>query len=156
MRCSNRRSYGYKLPDGTLKKKVILALVMGLIRNSSQVKQAIDFTGVENGKIHPSDIDAVLEFNNEALILIEVKRINNDIPTGQRLLLERICDSWHTKKSIVLKVTHDFKDDGSDIPLSICEVETCYYMGKWHTKKAPLKEALNDLGVSWGITKLKL
>jgi hypothetical protein len=38
-----------------------------LIRNSNQAKQGLDFTGVENGKIHPSDIDAVLEFNNEAL-----------------------------------------------------------------------------------------
>ena len=45
-----------------------------LIRNSKQVKQVIDFTGVQNGKIHPSDIDAVLEFDNDALILIEVKR----------------------------------------------------------------------------------
>tara|TARA_R110001632_G_scaffold70241_1_gene163688 strand:+ start:4447 stop:4851 length:405 start_codon:yes stop_codon:yes gene_type:complete len=129
---------------------------MSLIRNSNQVKQAIDFTGVENGKIHPSDIDAVLEFNNEALILIEVKRVGNAIPTGQRLLLERICNSWHTDKSIVLKVTHNFKNDGSDIPLSLCEVEACYYKKAWHTKKAPLKEALNDLGVSWNIKKLKL
>ena len=65
---------------------------MSLIRNANQVKQAIDFTGIKNGKIHPSDIDAAFEFDNEALILIEVKRIGNDIPTGQRLLLERICD----------------------------------------------------------------
>ena len=65
---------------------------MSLIRNSSQVKQAIDFSGVQNGKIHPSDIDAVFEFDYQALILMEVKRIGNDIPTGQRLLLERICD----------------------------------------------------------------
>ena len=50
-----------------------------LIRNSKQVKQVIDFTGVQNGKIHPSDIDAVLEFDNDALILIEVKRKYNKI-----------------------------------------------------------------------------
>ena len=73
-----------------------------LIRNSNQVKQGLDFTGVENGKIHPSDIDAVLEFDNEALILMEVKREGSKLPTGQRLLLERVADSWHTKKSIVL------------------------------------------------------
>ena len=59
---------------------------MTLIRNSNQTKQGLDFTGVENGKIHPTDIDAVLEFDNDALILIEVKRINNHIPTGQRLV----------------------------------------------------------------------
>ena len=44
------------------------------IRNSKQVKQSIDFYGIGNDKIHPTDIDAVLEFNNEALILFEVKQ----------------------------------------------------------------------------------
>ena len=74
-----------------------------LIRNSKQVKQVIDFTGIQNGKIHPSDIDAVLEFNNDALILIEVKRKGNRIPTGQRLLLERISDSWHNQEKAINK-----------------------------------------------------
>ena len=91
---------------------------MSLIRNSNQTKQGLDFTGVENGKIHPTDIDAVLEFDNQALILMEVKRIHNEIPTGQRLVLERICDSWHTDKSVVLFVTHNFKIENIDIPLS--------------------------------------
>jgi hypothetical protein len=128
---------------------------MSLIRNSNQVKQAIDFTGVQNGKIHPSDIDAVLEFDNEALILIEVKRENNDIPIGQRLLLERICDSWRTDKSIVLKVVHSYKNDSSDIPLDICMVESCYYNKKWIDKKSTLIDALNNIGIKWNIKKLK-
>ena len=67
---------------------------MSLIRNSNQVKQAIDFSGIESGKIHPTDIDVVLEFNNEVLILMEVKRKGNNIPVGQRLVLERIANSW--------------------------------------------------------------
>ena len=46
---------------------------MGLIRNSNQAKQGVDFEGVEWGKIHPTDIDFVLEFKNEVLILGEVK-----------------------------------------------------------------------------------
>jgi hypothetical protein len=33
---------------------------MTLIRNSKQIKQGVDFTGVQNGPIHPTDIDAVL------------------------------------------------------------------------------------------------
>ena len=131
---------------------------MSLIRNSNQVKQAIDFSGVENGKIHPSDIDAVLEFDNEALILIEVKRLNNKIPTGQRLLLERISDSWRTDKSIVLFVTHDFKDDTIDIPLSDCSLNSYYYNGSWQPAKkvTSLKTALNELGDLWDINKLRL
>tara|TARA_R110000744_G_scaffold50473_2_gene109121 strand:- start:1481 stop:1885 length:405 start_codon:yes stop_codon:yes gene_type:complete len=126
-----------------------------LIRNSNQVKQVIDFTGIQNGKIHPSDIDAVLEFNNDALILIEVKRKGNRIPMGQRLLLERINDSWHNQeKAIVLKVVHSFKDDTRDIPLNECTVEVCYYKGKWSERTGPLLEVLNKLGESWNIKKL--
>ncbi len=128
---------------------------MSLIRNSNQVKQAIDFTGVQNGKIHPSDIDAVLEFDNEALILIEVKRENNDRPTGLRNLLEMIGDSWRTEISIVLKVIHSYKNDSSDIPLDICMVESCYYNKKWINKKSTLIDALNNIGIKWNIKKLK-
>tara|TARA_A100000171_G_C2123887_1_gene142358 strand:- start:730 stop:1119 length:390 start_codon:yes stop_codon:yes gene_type:complete len=129
---------------------------MSLIRNSSQVKQAIDFSGVQNGKIHPSDIDAVFEFDNQALILMEVKRIGNDIPTGQRLLLERICDSWHTDKAIVLKVTHSYPYNDRDIPLAECMVERCYYKGEWIDRKGPLVSALNSIGKKWDIKKLKI
>jgi hypothetical protein len=46
---------------------------MGLIKNSNKAKQGVDFTGVKWGKIHPSDVDFVLEFNNKVLILGEVK-----------------------------------------------------------------------------------
>jgi len=129
---------------------------MKLIRNSNQVKQAIDFGGLQNGKIHPTDIDAVYEFNNKVLILIEVKKINNDIPTGQRLVLERICDSWKTKKSIVLKVVHNIKDETKDIPLIKCNVESVYYKGKWTKKYANLKKTLNKIGVLWNVDKLKI
>ena len=131
---------------------------MSLIRNSNQTKQGLDFTGVENGRIHPTDIDAVLEFDNEVLILIEVKRIHNDIPTGQRLVLERICDSWKTNRSIVLFVTHNFKNEKIDIPLSECKVEKIYYKGEWK----PMKEdngfidTLNIIGKKWDIKKLQI
>ena len=128
-----------------------------LIRNSNQTKQGLDFTGVENGKIHPTDIDAVLEFDNKALILIEAKKKGSKIPLGQRLLLERLCDSWHTKKSIVLYATHTYGDDTRDIPLSECVIDACYYKGVWRSiKSKALKETLNKIGKDWGIEKLKL
>ena len=102
---------------------------MSLIRNSNRTKQGLDFTGVQNGKIHPSDIDAVLEFDNEVLILIESKYKCSKIPTGQRILLERICDSWHTKKCCVVKVEHDFDRDDIDVPIEKCVVSSVYHNG---------------------------
>ena len=79
---------------------------MSLIRNHREVVKAIDFTGVQNGNIHPTDIDCVLEFDNDILILIETKKKGNNIPVGQRLLLERLINSWHTNHGIAIKVEY--------------------------------------------------
>ena len=130
---------------------------MTLIRNKDQVKQAIDFTGIQNGVIHPTDIDAVFEFDNEILILIEVKKRGSKIPTGQRLVLERICEAWRTPKSIVLYVTHEFEET-KDIPLQDCYVEQYYtQQTKWRKlKRNRLKNMLNFLGKQWDCPKLKI
>jgi hypothetical protein len=131
---------------------------MSLIRNSKQVRQSIDFTGIESGKIHPTDIDVVLEFDNEVLILMEVKRKGNKIPTGQRLVLERIANSWHTKKVVVLYVTHNFKNDDNDIPLSGCNVESIYIDKQWKNAKTEitLKDTLIGFSKKWNIKKFNL
>ncbi|MHA1290712.1 MAG: hypothetical protein ACTSPB_25285 [Candidatus Thorarchaeota archaeon] len=130
---------------------------MSLIRNRKKVRQVIDFTGVQNGRMHPSDIDAVLEFNNDVLILMEVKYRRQGIPTGQKLLLERICDSWHTDKACVLKVEHEFNDDDVDIPLHECRVTGFYNRRHWIYYKDPilLVDYLNELGVKWDCAKCK-
>ena len=127
---------------------------MSLIRNINQTKQALDFTGIQNGKIHPTDIDAVLEFDDEVLILIEVKRFNNDIPTGQRLVLERICDSWKTKKSIVLLVNVNVPNDIDSIPMVNGFVTKYYINSKWNELKSDntIKSVLNKLGQKWNIS----
>tara|TARA_R100001463_G_scaffold73845_1_gene127724 strand:- start:943 stop:1335 length:393 start_codon:yes stop_codon:yes gene_type:complete len=126
-----------------------------LIKNRDRVKQVIDFTGVQNGKMHPSDVDAVLEFDNEALILMEVKYKFNKIPRGQKLLLERIADRWG-EKAIVLKIEHNFNNDKLNIPLNECEVTQIYYNKKWTIiDNTNLIEYLNKLGNSWNIKKCK-
>jgi hypothetical protein len=130
--------------------------MQSLIRNRNEVKQVIDFTGVQNGKMHPSDIDAVLEFDNRILILIEVKKVNNNIPVGQRMLLERICDSWHTpENAIVLKVEHDFRDSNVNIPLEKCWVTNAYYKGNWcpFEKAYSFVDYINNLGRVWECNK---
>ncbi len=124
-----------------------------LIRDSNKAKQGIDFYGLENGPMHPSDIDAVLEYDNKAVIFIELKKINNDIPLGQRLLLERLTDSWHTKKAITIKAVHNYNFD-DDVPLYKCDVEKFYVGGKWINHRENLKIFLNKLGIKWKIGKL--
>ena len=128
---------------------------MTLIRNVDHIKQPIDFTGLQNGKLHPTDIDAVLEFNNEAIIFMELKDVKSSgIPVGQRLLLERLVDSWHTPKSIAMKVIHN--QLGSEpIQLHLCSVTAYYMNGNWHESKINVKDSLNKLGQYWDIKKLK-
>mgnify|MGYP001115327237 FL=1 len=130
---------------------------MSLIRNRKKVRQVIDFTGVQNGRMHPSDIDAVLEFNNDVLILMEVKYRRRPIPTGQRLLLERIVDSWHTDRSCALKVEHEFTNDDENIPLHTCLVTGFYNRRHWvyYKDPVPLVDYLNELGEKWDCKKCK-
>jgi len=131
---------------------------MSLIRNTKQVKQTIDFTGIQSGKIHPTDIDVVLEFDNEVLILMEVKRKGNEIPIGQKLVLERIANSWHNDKCVVFYVTHNFDNDDKDIPLFNCDVESIYINKKWKPakQKISLVDCLKSFSELWNIKKLKL
>ena len=127
-----------------------------LIRNSKQVSQSIDFTGVENNNIHPTDIDFVLEFDNEILILGEVKKKGNKLPIGQRLVLERIVDGWGSK-GIALKVIHSHRDDNTDIPLKDCFVEAYYLEGNWKLLDSPysLIGFVNGLGNKWNNNKCR-
>ena len=132
-----------------------------LIKNRNRVRQVLDFTGVQNGNMHPSDIDAVLEFDGKYLILIEVKFKGTEIPTGQKLLLERIAESGsviRAKEAVVLKVEHDFKDDSKNIPLDKCIVtELWAKTKKWEKLKTPLPfiEVVNKLGEFWECKKCK-
>jgi hypothetical protein len=128
----------------------------GLIRNKEQVKQAIDFVGTEWKDIHPSDIDAVLEFDNEHLILFEIKRKGHSIPKGQRLLLKRIVDCWQRKgRAIILKGEHQCNDTETII-LQDCELTALYYDGFWRKPDYQLSigKAMNLLGKHWGIKKI--
>jgi|TARA_R100000081_G_C4725979_1_gene120696 hypothetical protein len=128
---------------------------MTLIRNVDHIKQPIDFTGLQNGKLHPTDIDAVLEFDNEAVIFMELKDVKSSgIPVGQRLLLERLVDSWHTSKSIAMNIVHN--QLGSEpIHIHLCDVVAYYMNGKWYDSNINVKDALNKLGKHWEIKKLK-
>ena len=130
---------------------------MSLIRNSKLVRQTIDFTGVENGKIHPSDVDFVFEFDKKILILGEVKRRYNRIPRGQELLLTRIVDSWG-EAGLVLKVEHEHNNEDIDIPLKGCFVTRRYVNGQWKNfefGEEPLILFLNKIGVYYENKKCK-
>lgn len=128
-----------------------------LLENSKLAKQGIDFTGVQSGKISPSDIDAVLEFNNKLLIMIEAKAWGKPLGMGQRLLLTRIADAWNAqegKLGIVAVVWHQHNDEDTDIPLRSCFVHNYYFRGQWvSAKEMPINKFLTNVGKYAGIKK---
>ena len=131
---------------------------MSLINDSNKVVQAIDFSGVQNKNMHPSDIDAVLEFDNKLLILMEIKIKGKELPTGQKLMLQRICDAWDSnedKNGLILKVEHSHYNTKTDIPLRNCVVTEIYFKGQWSKRKQKLITCLNDIGKFYQINKCK-
>jgi hypothetical protein len=72
-----------------------------LIRNRDLVSQSIDYSGVENGLIHPSDIDLTLTFDDKFLIIGEVKYRDTPIPLGQLILLRNLVDGWNDRVELI-------------------------------------------------------
>ena len=128
---------------------------MGLIKHPKRAKQIIDFEGVQNGKIHPSDIDAVLEFDSKYLLLFELKKVGNKVPTGQRMMLERIIDAWEDSGKIgsVVYCEHDTMSHET-IYLKDCKVIEVYNKGKPKAFKVDLREFLFMYGEKYNITKI--
>ena len=134
----------------------------GLVRNPKETTKAIDFVGIGTGKIHPSDIDGVLEFDNKYLILMEYKAKGiNELSIGQDLLLTRIADAWEKsgkdKKATVLFINHpNYGAEHDRIYAKDSEVNMFYSSGHWYEADfAPLSLMLDRIARKWGCKKLK-
>lgn len=109
---------------------------MSLILYPNRMKQLIDFVGIQNKKITPTDIDAVIEIDNKYLLLFEVKKKGVDFNVGQGLLLKRVIDSWqkNNKKGFVIFCTHNTPYQ-EKIKLKDCTIEGIYINGKMYDTK---------------------
>jgi hypothetical protein len=133
-----------------------------LINNIKYLKQVPDFTGCQNGNMHPTDIDALLEFDDKYLILFEAKHTCNTggLPTGQKLVLERIVNAWKECRTdaIAYLLDHSSTDDDTYEFLDDTIV-THYYNGEWHCldvlKRLSLRDELKRLSLIWDAPKLK-
>ena len=108
----------------------------GKIRNRSQAQQIRDFSGLRWGNITPTDMDAFIEYQNKAYILIEIKFGNSDIYGGQQLAFERLVNDLKGKPTILILARHDDPPE-TDIDAANCKVVKYYFRKIWH------KEILN-------------
>ena len=127
-----------------------------MIKYKKRIKQVLDFSGVGNSKIHPSDIDAVLEFDNKYLIIFEVKLKGVQVPFGQKLLFQRIVDCWEKTNGNAFIIYCEHNTDPQEIvSMENTTVKRIYTKGVNYKRNQNLKECLIKLADYYKITKLK-
>lgn len=103
----------------------------GVIDNRERARQLRDFSGLQYGNITPTDIDGLIEYKDIAYIIIETKFGNAELPAGQRIALERICDDLQNyKHTIVIISTHDHPVN-EDIDLAKTMVKRYRWQRRW-------------------------
>tara|TARA_R100001530_G_scaffold74901_1_gene52689 strand:- start:289 stop:672 length:384 start_codon:yes stop_codon:yes gene_type:complete len=109
----------------------------GVIRNREYAQQIRDFSGLQFGSITPTDIDGFVEFGDKVFVFIEGKHGGASMPHGQRLALERLCDTVAStgRKAFVILISHN--TDG-DINYADCPVSKYRFDGKWAIPAEPI------------------
>jgi hypothetical protein len=121
----------------------------GEIYNRDRARQLRDFTGLQFGKITPTDIDGFVEFRGKLFIFIEIKLEGHELPHGQRKALERACDAIASAgmSAWVLVVEHN-TDPQEDIDVASCPVREFRYDAQWGEPIKPpvtCREAISRL-----------
>lgn len=123
----------------------------GAIYNRRRAAQLRDFSGLRLGNITPTDIDLYIEYKNAGHIIGELKHGDSELPFGQRLALERMCDGLSlTKPTIAFVASH--MDDG-DIDVAHAKIVEVRFRGSWHAREGETAETLINKFVEWIETK---
>ena len=107
----------------------------GIIKNICYARQRADFNGMRFGTITPTDIDGFVEFRNQAFVFIETKHGNTDLPQGQRLALERVCDRVQKSGAEAMVLVLRNEKTGNDAPTYLIApllVIQYRYKYRWH------------------------
>ena len=123
---------------------------MSRIHNLKKASQPIDFSGLRiNGHIYPTDIDGLIEINNEEYIIFEVKYRGSEVPVGQRIALERMTDDFRKagKRAIAIVCEHSVKDFEKPVKAADCLVREVYFgldvVWRRIDKRLTLREAID-------------
>ena len=118
----------------------------GNVNNQRRFRQNLLYGGIRYAKITPTDVDAFIDFRDKLYVFVEVKYKDKPIDMGQRIAIERLCDSSHCppkRHSIALHCQHNV--DIGDVYLKDTRVVACYYAGKWVAKDALFTDAVDAL-----------
>lgn len=127
----------------------------GKIRNKDYVPTK-DFSGIRFGKITPTDIDGFLDFGNKVFIFIELKYGASILSYGQRLALERLCDSCADAGKVSVVLVAHYENVKDEIDVGILPVSLIRNNKEWRKPKINLtvKQAIDQL-LLWSKTTLR-
>lgn len=103
----------------------------GIIQNRGMRQQIADMSGLQFGKITPTDLDAFIDFGNKLFVFVESKFKFAPVPYGQKLAIERLCDACHNppvRYSVAFITSHQ---DKGDIDFANTVVTEYRWQGKW-------------------------
>lgn len=104
----------------------------GKIRNKDFKRQIFDMSGLQFGKITPTDIDGFMDFGNKLFVFFESKHGSSKMSYGQRLALERLVDACHSppqRTAVCFVLSHDGKSE--EIYVSELRIVQYRHNGKW-------------------------
>lgn len=102
-----------------------------IFRNERHARQLADFSGLQFGKLYPTDLDGIIEFGDKLWVMIELKYNNAKLPTGQRILLERLTDALAESGRTAICLVGTHQQTSGDIEVSSCLVVKYRYGGEW-------------------------
>ena len=125
----------------------------GVITHRARAKQIIDFSGLRFGNITPTDIDGLIEYHDKCFLFVELKHSNKnrcDLDVGQRLALERLCNSLN-KPALLLHAIHS-EPVQNDIQAGACYVYQYFWKREWILTKhfITVKEAAEGFFKKFG------
>lgn len=122
--------------------------IRGKIGNRAAAMQIRDFTRMRWGNITPTDIDGIMEYQDKAYIIFELKYGDTDLPFGQRLALERLCrDLKKTGKFILGCVSSHRDSPPNDITVDksvVTEIWDDSIHSQWRTLNTQSQSSLYD------------
>lgn len=108
-----------------------------LFHNKEYAGVLIDFTNLQKEKIHPTDIDGLIEYKDKCYVFIEYKYKDSDVPFGQELAYVRLANDVAPKPAIVIVAEHDGPNEEGVVDGGNCIVREYYtnHSGMWHPIK---------------------
>ena len=105
--------------------------------------QERDYSGLRYGRITPTDVDGLLDFQDKVWVVFELKRAGNNMPYGQRLALERLVDDLAGQKPAVGFVAEH--NGAGVIDAALAVVVKMRWKGQWRddNRGLTLAESIN-------------